>query len=267
MDWPSIVLAGISGGLAAGIAVLLVGTSKERRLPFIVVLVVAMIGINHYSGRFVLPRIHDWQAERGILEIPLYREVAANDPEMYREIKSATLKGMKKGERKEIIASQISTIIATSLPRYIVRASDESVIAFAELMVKQTDYLSHVNPDACYQFLFPHEFGEPGLASRYLDKAYERQSIDVMTRIFHSAVKMPQDLPDAKRSEVLLDQVTKSLNKDFGADLLLIQKKPTDAEGRKKVCILTTALYNHALGLPQRDSSMLLRYIFLPSGN
>lgn len=261
MDWASIVSAGISGGLAAGIAYFVVRNPKERRVAYVVVVVVVMWGINSLSKRFVLPQVFDWQAEREIRRIPVYHEIADNDPETYRKIRTTVLQGLRNGERQEVVASRVSTILANSLPRYIGRASDESVIAFADLMVRETDHLGRTDPDACYHFLFPHQYGAPDLLGKYLGEKDQKDSLDVMGRIFHSAMHAPQPLPEASQSEALLDSVTSGLYKDFGPDLLVLQKIPADTAGRKKVCLITTALYKRVLNLPKKESGMLLRYM------
>ncbi|SRR6266849_727767 len=265
MDWMSVLVAGLCGALAAGIASLVTIKSKKSRGPYIVITLVFFFGFKALSDKTILPRIRDWQTDRQLRELAFYRDLAEVDPQTYEKIRVVTSDSVRKGDGADVIASRIAPIVAGTVPKYIGTASDDSVIAFADVVIRQVEALRSSNSDACYYFLFPHEQGAPLGITNSLGQKSRDESIDTLGRIVHSAVHTPQPLPDARKAETLLVPVMDQLTNQFGNDLLLLQQKPTDTVGRQKVCAITVFLYKNVEALPQRDASLLLRYLLSDS--
>lgn len=259
MDWIEILSYGVSGAVGAVIAYLIVGDKKERRGVYTVVTIVAMYAVHALAAQFVLPSVYDWKADRELRSITFFSEIADSDPEMYKKLKATLLDGLKKGESKEVVKRQAAYVIEGVLPRYLPNASDESVNAFISVTAQDAKELNHVNPDACYQFLFPQKFNSSN--STALDDAAKNKTLAAMADVFHSATHNPQPPPDPKESEELLKPVRNELTNRYGWDLLLFQRTAKDSAEREKVCNIGIDFYNQILSLPPKESSEVLRYL------
>jgi hypothetical protein len=266
MDWMSVLAAALCGALAAGIASLVTIKSKKSRGPYVVITVVMFLVLRALSDKTLLPRLRDWQTDRQLRELPFYRDLAEVDPQTYEKVRVVASDSMRKGDGADVIASRIVPIVAGTVPKYIGTASDDSVVAFIDAVIRQVETLHNSHSDACYYFLFPQgQRAMPGIISS-LDQKSRDESLDTLGRIVHSAVHTPQPLPDVGRAEVLLAPLMGQLRDEFGNDLLLFQQKPTDTVGRQKVCAITVVLYKNVEALPQRDASLLLRYLLSDRG-
>jgi hypothetical protein len=266
MDWMSVLSAAIAGALAAAIASLLfLRKSKDHRFAYTTLTVVLFLGFKLFSDQSILPRIREWQTDEQLRELPFYRDLAEVDPLTYEKVRVVMSDSVRKGDGADVIASRIAPIVAGTVPKYVGTASDDSVVAFIDVVIRQVESLHSSHSDACYYFLFPHEQGAtPGLISSW-DQKNRDESIVALGRIVHSAVHTPQPLPDARKAETLLVPVMDQLRNEFGNDLLLLQQKPTDTVGRQKVCAITVFLYRNVEALSQRDASLLLRYLLSDS--
>jgi hypothetical protein len=267
MDWMSILSAAIAGALAAAIASLLfLRKSKNNRIAYTTLTVVLFLGFKLYSDQSILPRIRERQTDKQLRELPFYRDLAEVDPQTYEKVRVVASDSVRKGDGADVIASRIAPIVEGTVPKYVGTASDDSVVNFSDVVIRQVESLQNLHSDACYYFLFPHEQGATPVTIASLDQKNRDESIDALGRILHSAVHTPQPLPDATKAEALLVPVMNQLRNEFGNDLLLLQQKPTDTVGRQRVCAITVSLYKNVEALPQRDASLLLRYLLSDSG-
>lgn len=151
-------------------------------------------------------------------------------------------------------------MISALVPNYIGSASDDSVVAFIGVFLKQMEGLHPTESDSCYYNMFPAEGASPGL-SMHLDAQSNQDAMTVMGRIIQSSVHNPQPLPDSAKAGTLLATVIADLGKVYGNELTLLQQKPKDTAGREKVCAISISLYKDLQNLPERDASALLRYL------
>jgi hypothetical protein len=261
MDWISVAGYGASGALGALFASLIVGNKKERRVIYFVVLVVAMYGVHALAARFVLPSVYGWQIDRQLRQIPLYSEIAEGDPETYEKLKEVVLEGARTGESTGVVESKTSPIVMATLPRYVPKASDESVITFISLIAAELKELNRTDPDACYQFLYPQKFQSP-TGTPNMDNTRTNKVLQAMADVVHSARHTPQPLPDRDESEALLKPISNELARKYGTDIFLLQNTPKDQSERGKLCSLVSDLYEQVLKLPPRQSSEVLRDMF-----
>jgi hypothetical protein len=261
MDWIGPVIAGLSGAIAAVIAQLTVGFRKERKGFYLIAFAVLFVGLEFSAKGYVEPWLRGWDAERQVREIPFYKELSVRDPLAYQRIKTAIQEAVRSGDSKEKTSQRIADVIVDIFPRYLPKASDDSVVAYANWMVRGLEELDRANPDACYAFLFPHKFGEPGLAQKYMDVKTKEEVLDVLTDIVESAIKNPQLEPDRKKAEELLQPILATMAQKYGADVSLLQGTAHDSSERKKVCGMSSELFRQIASLPKAGASMTLRYL------
>jgi hypothetical protein len=261
MDWIAAVIAAFSGAIAALIAQLAVGLKKERKGLYLISLFLIFTGLEFCGRSYVGPWLHAWEAERQVREIPFYKELSVHDPEAYQRIKTIIREAVRSGDSQTKISLRIADVIGGIFPRYLPKASDDSVVAFANSMVHLLEQLDHANSDACYASLFPHKFGEPGMAQKYEDLKTQKEVLDTMKDIVESAINNPQAEPDPKKSEELLQPIIETMAKKYGADVTLLQGTAHDSSERKKVCEMSSEMFRQVRSLPKADASMILRYL------
>jgi hypothetical protein len=265
VDWASVVLAGISGALGAAIAYLLVRNPRERRIAYVLALVISFATLNALARVFVLPHIRAWQYERKVeqelQEIPAYRVIQQSDPQTYEKIRVIVRDGIRDGQRPEVLASRIRAVISELVIRYIPYASDDAVIAFTGVMVREIEELTQVNPDHCYQFLFPEQYGPLDLM-KHIDATTLQDDLAALAILIQSAVQNPQPKPDPSQSETLLKTVYVRVNEEYGDDIRLLDNPHGQSVDKEKVCTIIARLYRHVLNMPKTHSSLVLRYMF-----
>lgn len=240
-----------------------VDSSAEERshpAPYIVVVLLSLlvgIGSVYYNS---LPGVRLGQADRELKTIPFFRAISEVDPLTYQKMLALTVDGMGKGESIDTISSKVVPILSETIPKYTGTASDESVIALIDVVVRRVEALHSAHSDACYYYLFPNENGAP-LPSSYSDDKTNADSLAAMGSIVQSAVHSPQPPPDAAKAQTLLVPVFKRLRDAYGDDLRLLKQKPVDSAGRQRVCDISISLYRNVESLPNGDAGMVLRYL------
>ena len=207
------------------------------------------------------PRIREWDAEREIRAMPFYHELSIHDPAAYEQVKTIVIEAVRSGDSKEKMGAKISDALVNILPKYLPKASDNSVVAYVNWTVLQLDALDHTNPDACYALMFPHKFGEPGFALKYIDPKSNEPAVAILQDVVSSAISNPQAEPDPAKSEEVLQQVLTPVVQKYGRDLSLLLGTPKDASERKKVCEMSSDLLREILALPKPDASLVFRYL------
>jgi hypothetical protein len=262
MDWIAILVAGLSGAIAALIAALTVGFKTERRGLSAAITAILFVCIKLFASAYVEPGIRVWDTKRVLRTMPFYSELAAYDPETYQKVEAIVLEGVQHGDSQEKATLRAADEIMTILPKYIPKASNESVIAFVRWLLTSLDELNSANSDACYSFLYPHKFGEAGLANKYLPPKSGEQSLKVLEAVILSAARTPQKVPDERKADELMQPVITNLANKYGSDLKLVVGTAHDGRERKVVCEIDSELYKQILSLPPADASTVLRSLF-----
>ena len=266
MFWRSLVAVALSLIFANAIAFLLFYRKANlRRLPYFVVSLLLFFLFSRVYFLAILPHLRERETDRQLRELPFYRDLAEVDPQTYGKIWAVVSESAKKGETTNTISREIAPIVAGTLSKYIGTASDESVIAFADLSIHEVEELHRSHSDACYDYLYPLDKGATPVAS-YIDKKSEDETLDVLSRIVHSAAHTPQPLPNAAKADALLAPVLSRLANEYGNDLMLIQRKPTAPAERERVCDITVSLFKNVKTLPREDASLVLRSLLSEQG-
>ncbi|HKT46661.1 MAG TPA: hypothetical protein VJP87_03985 [Candidatus Acidoferrales bacterium] len=255
----SILLAGVSGALAALLTQLFVGFKKEKRAVSAVAVVILFLIFKTVASIYVEPPLEAWNTEREIRQIPFYNDLAVYDPATFAQVKLALRDGLRSGDSKDRVAMRITDVLAPTLPRYMPRASDASVSAYTQFMAGYLAQLDETDTEACYAVLYPTKFGRPGLATKYADDKTKQEMLAILTQIIESAMKNPQPAPAKEEAGQLLHPILAALVEKHGSDVRLLNATPRDATERKKVCDMTTGLFVQIAALPRSNGSMVLR--------
>jgi len=256
-----IVLIALSVAVAAAVAHLIVRGKRERIGVGVVVSLALFLSLLSSMKRLM----DHWDVNRQMNDIPFYKTLSVSDPAAYQRVKVILLEGVRSGEPTQKTALRIADALQEILPRYIPRASDDSVVAFANVMIHDLDELDRTNGDACYGFMYPHKYAGAGLASEYLDSESRQKDLDVLFQVVETAAKHPQAEPSPEASDELLKPIETGLYQKYGKDLMLFQGVARDSAERKKVCDISLDMFQQIAALPKADASMVLRTL-LSSG-
>jgi hypothetical protein len=224
----------LSGAVSAVVAHLIVRGKRERIGVGLVVSLALFISLISSAKRL----IDIWDVNTEMNDVPFFKTLSVSDPAAYQRVKDILLEAARSGETTESAALRIADALQEIVPRYIPRASDDSVIAFANVTIHDLDELDRTNGDACYGFLYPHKYARAGLAAKYLGGKSREKDLDALFQIVETAVKQPQPEPSPEASNKLLEPIQTNLYQKYGKDLMLLQEVARDSAERKYVILL-----------------------------
>src|SRR6185295_163541 len=111
--------------------------------------------------------------------------------------------------------------------------------------------------DICDQWLRPHDVHVDLLG--VLGKDGLNPLTDAMVGVMESALTAPQAAPDAVEAEMLRAQALENMTKEDRLGLQLPEAPGTD---KKAWCHTVEKTFRAVLNLPQKQSSLVLRYMF-----
>lgn len=268
MNWLSIGLAALAGGLAALVAQLLVGNPKQRRASYAVAFIVGFVVLNALSKQFILPELNtrhqSQEVEARLLVIPVYQAIKQYDPTTYAKVVNELKIGLKKGESESELIGRTRGYIASLVESRLPWASDDAVVSYVGVMIDEIAELNSKSPNLCYQFLFPQYFGHLN-GRKYFSPETQQADLSAFADVIRTSAENAQPVPE--ESEVLpdLETVMVEFYNSYGEDALLLDNPLTPGIDRGKVCDAVAALYRHILELPESESARILRYMLSSS--
>jgi len=251
------LVGAVCGALAALIAYAIVRNPKENRVAYIVVLLFAF-GFLYALSKPVVRYI---QIESELQSVAAFQELKRNDPEAYERIKATLHDAIQNGESLDMAAvrarSILSELVAT---KYLPRASDDAIANYVAVMVEEIEQFTNADPNACYQYLFPKQYGPANL--RYVDKKTMEKDLTALAQVIHTAAQNQQSTVTSADGEAILKGVVQDLYGVYGDDILLLDKIHDPSTDRKRACTVVAALYRRILDLPKPQRGVVLRHMF-----
>jgi hypothetical protein len=250
------VITGILGGLVGG----LVSRGRDGRAR-VAILTVCVAVAAVLGNQFLAPRVVAWQemrtAERGLLDVEIYRVLKQHEPATYDKILAEYQRGLagdrKPGEFTTVVMNDVSVVSS----RRLATASQESLLALIRDMLGNLRRLS-THEDACFRYLFPNVAG-PADVGNLFDEAAQERSLALLADVIRSSAENPAAAPDPAEAQRKMAPVLKELYAEFGEDTQLLAQVGVPGVDRRKVCAVTIALYDKVLELPPADAAMVLR--------
>jgi hypothetical protein len=260
----TIGLAVLIGAISA-VAAWSVTRGLQRKQPvFSILLFLFFLILGTCSKLFVLPHILEWRysedIDRALSQIAVYQHIAKYDPKAYQEIKRELTTSIKNRETQDEAIDRVRSRVAELVAAYIPRASDDAILRYMRAIVKEMQELSGKNPELCYQFLFPQKYGGADVTDHLMPET-KREDLVALGEVIRTAVKEPQPLPDPAAAETLLKRTLSQFSRDHGEDTLLLKDPFAPGIDKGRACGLIASLYEEVLNLPERESSLVLRYM------
>jgi hypothetical protein len=221
---------------------------------------VAFLALFAAGRTYAMPWWEMRSAEKSLQEIPAFRAIKEHDPKTYSALLDDLRQAIKNGgDRAQIIGAvrgRMSTLVLGKLPH----SSDEAVVAYIDATMTELREVYDHGGDLCHQFLFP----QPGQAldgSKYFSKKAQEADLAALARVIETSSRDPQPVP--AESEVMphLQPIILDLADEFGEDIALLQNPSAPGIDKRKVCSMTSSMYDRILRLPVDDSGKVLRYL------
>ena len=264
MNWINIAAAVTIGFISGAVAYFIAKKYPTRRIPFFAIPVLVFIALSALTKFLVIPPLHLWtsqrEIEKSLSQISAYEVIAKYDPKAYEEIGREILSSLKNRESHDEAIGRARKRVAELVSGYIPRASDDAILRYMKAMVKEMEELAGKNPELCYQFLFPQKYGAVDV-TQHLTQETQREDLVALEEVIRTAVEQPQPLPDSTAAEASLKKVLNQFAQVHGEDTLLLKDPFAPGIDKGKTCTLIASLYKEVLKLPEKDSSLVLRYM------
>jgi hypothetical protein len=264
VNWINIAAAVTIGFISGAVAYFIAKKYPTRRILIFAIPVLVFIALSALTKFLVIPPLHLWtsqrEIEKSLSQIAACEVIAKYDLKAYEEIRREILKSLKNKESHDEAIGRARKRVAELVPGYIPRASDDAILRYMKAMVKEMEELAGKNPELCYQFLFPQKYGAVDV-TQHLTPETQREDLAALAEVIRTAVQQPQPLPDPAAAETLLKSTLSQFSQDHGEDTLFLKDPFAAGIDKGKACSLIAALYQEVLKLPERESSLVLRYM------
>jgi hypothetical protein len=264
MNWYSIILAAISGGLAVLIATLIFGKEPADKSAHKIVIVVLFIAFTALSKIFLLPKINAYSAKAeatiALKSVPAFRSIEKYAPDTYRKIFKILTDSIENGGSQEqaitLVRAQVQTFVLTRLPH----ASDDALISYVRIMDIEMAELQAKGSTLCYQFLHPQVVG--GIDTvKLISRETQGKDLAALNEIIKSS---NSKRPIASEDEVMpnLQPVFLALREKYGDGVAVIENPTAPGVDKARVCSVTRELYQKIVALPPDQAGKTLRWMF-----
>ena len=229
----------------------------KKRLAWVLLLAIVPVGMRIWST---------WNAPRRMdQEIRDDRLLSLLDkarPDLHERLRDAMLAAEKNriDAHGGAYVNPAVSVIWEIIPQYLPICSDEAIIRYTKETVTVLEKLEADPSDICDQWLRPHGVHVDLLG--VLGKDGLNPLTDAMVGVMESALTAPQATPDAMEAETLHAQALENMTKE--ERLGQHELHPPEAPGtdKKAWCHTVEKTFRAVLNLPQKQSSLVLRYMF-----
>ena len=267
MDWYSVGVAAICGGLAGAIGALLASGFKKTRTKTIVSTVVTVVLFSALlawaNGTIIAD--HKEQAalaefETTIVGNPAYESIQEFAPEAMEEIRSYLKKAVRENHGSLLAETNTRKIMASVIASRLPKASDAAILNAIQLAVDQMKWLDQRGDDSCFKFLFPHVDGGIRALSVFsqedMDRDYES------TRLILSTYDETREIPTEGHAMEVLNPVYVALFQTHGQEAVAEMADVTaDGINRSQICSISIDLYAMILARENEDAVTALRWM------
>jgi hypothetical protein len=230
---------------------------------YVIAFILCFAALRILANMTFMPSIRVWNIERELNNIPVYKTISATDPDIYQAIKKDMALSVKKGESREVIIGKVRKRISQLVKKYLPRASVKALRAYITVIVKELEALASKDPDLCFKFLYPEQYGYIDITP-HIDKRIKEADLSALKEVLETASKNPQPLPDPEAADKILISAIKKLRSEYGEDILILSDAASPDVDKGKFCTITTALYRQLLSLPDEQFAMAIRHMMTP---
>lgn len=191
------------------------------------------------------------------LKLPIYRTVQEKYPDVFNKIIDLSWKLMQEGKSDAEIENATRTEFAKLSMKLLPQATDETLIAYSQLLFDQISTLSGKNDPACIELLFPS--GKPFSAFSIFPKELVMREIELLNRAITEADRSralkPSEAEVEKFAKLLFANHTESEIEVFVSDTARAANPAAACSSGKKYL-------GAFLKLPDKQRAQALRVMF-----
>jgi hypothetical protein len=201
-----------------------------------------------------------------LLQVPLFESLKTHERKTYDQLMSLIRTELQRGRSQAELRGMVLPIVQEVVMRKLPYASDQALMSFVEVIMKQMAALRSKDPALCYDYLFPAAGAAPFDATKYLSAELMRKELATMADLVRSASEEKHKPPSSAEIDQSVARVYAALSERHGDAAMRKLANPTgEPNSKDEVCGLTYDLYEFVLQLPQAESVSLLRYMFANS--
>jgi ATP-dependent protease ClpP protease subunit len=191
----------------------------------------------------------------------LYVAIKRTDPEAYDRILAAVSAAIRSGKSKDEVAALPQPFVYAVLRRHKAHASDQAVLALAELTVAEIEAIGRKDMNACYVFLFAGSADRPSFWEYLPPDILERRFAGI-SDLIETGVTSSTRIPPSREVSRLREGAIEAVARRYSEKFPLALADPRSPKfSHETVCQAFAALFREALSLPPTDQIQLLRFL------
>jgi hypothetical protein len=239
--------------------------SVMGRVVMVVVGAAALLGMSYVVKTYVLPRFgveaQLERAEADLVAIPAFQLIRQHDRATYDGFMNDLKAGIRAGKSHDQVVLELKPRMEQFVIKRLPIASDKAVTQYVAVMAKELRFLTSKDPDLCFKFLFPQQYG-PINIQQHVPQELIDADLAALAALVKSSAEAPQAIPTQADVGDDLAAAFAPLQQKHG-DKLAVLDNPTDPSVDKaEACGIFGDLYETILTLPEQRSSRVLRFMF-----
>lgn len=213
----------------------------------------ALIGM---SDGFVNRDRYQW--DKTFLENPMLAALKDADRKAYDELLVRVVRSTRDSKDNDSLRSILRTKIGPVLNRYLFRTTDEALVNFYQMKVRQLNLLRSVRPQLCYQAGIGSYTPVP---SADIPPNSIRDAQDAMAIVIRAGNGQSEQAINKASAQASIDMAYTIAERQLGAEahLMALVNDPKAQEDYPGACKAVIALYQSILVLPPADAANVFR--------
>ena len=265
MDWYSVGVSAIVGGIAGGVAFGLAGLFIKNKTAKIIIAIALFTLVNAALKSYLVPQVDGIRIEAEIEEMvetgSILADIKNHEPELFQAMLDRAGQSRRDGQSLDQVIRQMQADVrAAVLPR-LPYASDEAIIEVTHVNIMEMEDLRAAGGDYCRSFLFPDHPDSILFSDKISAEAVDRETA-VLRQIFATA-DMEMTLPDPRAAEELMAPMFEDIIVAFGGAAFEAFAEPYgDDVDTDLLCAVSIDIYASVLTLPTDDAVSVLRNMY-----
>ncbi|MFA5192325.1 MAG: hypothetical protein WC740_16585 [Verrucomicrobiia bacterium] len=203
------------------------------------------------------------ELERVLPKNPYLTAVKKYDPDYYNLMRNLIVEICRGNISMQQMESRIQEADSFDT-KFLARAPDDAVLAFAEVIRSVLRQLSVNDTDTCFSLAFDDcgstiRVGQKMMSG--ITEGTEDALLGTMAYVVEAASTNPQLAPDPIFVQKKLDEINTELGKVYGDDVRLLDDKEAARTNKKQACAVAIEAITRTTRLPKKEASAVLRVL------
>ncbi|MDX1402975.1 MAG: hypothetical protein R3192_00480 [Woeseiaceae bacterium] len=267
MDWYSVGVGAVCGGIAGAVGTLVAYTIKRDTSRQIVGAIVSIVLFSVLFAWAKATIIADRKQQEVLAEFenlaetnPAFQSIQDFAPEKMSEIREYLDIAVSENHDELLVETNVRQIVASLISDRMPKASDEALLNSIQLTVDQLKWLSNKENDACFRYLFPQVDGGLAVQDMFSQELIARDYES--TRMILSSYEAEREIPNEDSAMQIINPVYATLFAKYGSEAVAeLADVSVDGIDKSRVCSITIDLYDTILARPEEDAVTALRWM------